>query len=407
MAGTPEICFPMSRPLRVLKFDSCHPLSYLAQQQAAHREELERLSYVEYYHWLMTRRVGLSDFLTHYMNEAGWVAREFIPQDGFLRRKLLESGQVPAGGGLQHLRSSAGFASGLSLRQAISGELGSRYRSYRKYEFIRRYIEAFRPDILFIREPSHLDGRFFEQFRKRCVIASFIGCNTNHPINWDPFRNDVIFALTDEYYDFFRVQGLATERFSYGVDERIVREVGDLPKIHDCTFVGYLGQPHQSAKSELLESVARSFDFKWWGVVGEEITSFPALQRSWQGEASGIDMYRIYQQSKIALNDYVEMNAGKNVNMRSKEVFSVGTFLLTRQASNAAWLEERGALATFRDTEDCLAKIRHYLQHEAEREAIAARGLEVALQEFNYRDISHRVMTALEKAVATKRTANS
>jgi hypothetical protein len=389
----------MHRPLRLLKIDSCHPLSYLAAVQQAERPALEGMSYEEYYAWLMGLRLGLSDYLTHLMNEAGWTAREFVPQDGWLRRKLSESGQVPSERYSQRLRSLAAFASDLTPRQVLSGAFGASYRNRRKYDFIRRYIEAFRPDIIFIREPSHVDGGFFAQFRDRCVIASFIGCDTNHPINWDPFRNDIIFTLTDEYRDFFRVQGIATEHFVYGVDERVAREVGDLPRIHDCTFVGYLGTPPQRAKTELLETVAGAVAFKWWGVKGPELATYPNLERSWQGETAGIDMYKIYRQSKIALNDYVEMNAGKNVNMRSKEVMNVGAMLLTRRAENIEGLERERALVAFGDAEECVAKIRHYLAHEAEREVIGATGLRIALRDFNYRDIAANLMKVLQRKV--------
>ena len=106
------------------------------------------------------------------------------------------------------------------------------------------------------------------------------------------------------------------------------------------------------------------------------------------------------------VNDYVDMAVGVNVNMRTKEVMGVGSMLLTRRAANIEALEQASALATFRDTYECLAKIRHYLQYEDEREAIAARGLEVALQDFNYRDISRKVMAALEKAVKAKQQEN-
>jgi hypothetical protein len=389
----------MPPPLRLLKIDSAHPLSYLDARQRAERTSLEGMSYDEYYAWLMGLRLGLSDYLTAPMNEAGWVAREFIPQDGWLRRKSSESGQVSSQTVFQHFQSMPRYAGDLRLRQLFSGKLSSRWRDYQKHDFVRRYIESFRPNIIFIREPSHMDGRFFAQFRDRCIIAAFIGCNTNHPINWNPFRSDIIFTLTDEYHVFFRVQGIPTERFVYGVDERVAREVENLPKVHDSTFVGYLGTPHQRAKTELLDAVAGAAAFKWWGVKGPELASYPNLERSWQGETAGIDMYRIYRQSKIVLNDYVEMNNGKNVNMRSKEVMNVGSMLLTRRAANVQGLEREGALATFGDAEECVAKIRHYLTHEAEREAIATAGLRVALRDFNYRDIAANLMRVLEAKV--------
>jgi hypothetical protein len=393
----------MVRPIRLLKVDSCHPLSYLSHEQVRCREKLEGLSYDEYYRWLMGRRFGLSDFLTHYMNEAGWEARELIGNDDLLLRKLIESGQLPDSGLASRLRAFKQLIASTPLRDMVRPGFRRRFDRRVREELLDGYIRAYRPDVVFVREPCHIDGKFFSRFRNKCVLASFIGCNTNHPVNWDPFRNDIIFALTDEYFDFFRVQGIRTEHFSYGVDERIAREVGNLPKVYDCSFVGNLGQPHQRAKSQLLERVAQTFEFKWWGGRGAEMPNFPALQKAWQGETAGIDMYKIYRQSKIVLNDFVEMNAGQNVNMRSKEVFSVGTFLLTRRALNTTSLEEQQAIATFRNTDECLAKIRHYLQHEQERETIATQGLAVGLRDFNYRDISRRVMEALEKVVESKR----
>jgi hypothetical protein len=389
----------MPNSLRLLKFDSAHPLSYLASKQRLAADELDSLDYESYYRWLMAQRLGLSDHLTYFLNNAGWHAREFLPGDRVLARKLAASGEVSGRGVLDRLKPFLKQAVGMPLKDFL---LLNWFRGWEKNRLeclIEDYIETFRPDVLFIREPCHLDGRFFDRFRKKCVIAGFIACNTNHPVNWDAHRHDLLFTLTPEYADFFRVQGIETHILDYGVDDRTTREVADLPKIHDCTFVGYLGTPTQSRKTELMEAVARSINFKWWGVKGPELLKFPALERSWQGEVAGIDMLRIYKQTRVVLNDYVDMAAGRNVNMRTKEVMGVGSMLLTRRAANIGALESEEALATFEDAEECLAKIQHFLAHEAEREAIAAKGLQVALRDFNYRDISSKLMSLLEAKV--------
>jgi spore maturation protein CgeB len=66
-------------------------------------------------------------------------------------------------------------------------------------------------------------------------------------------------------------------------------------------------------------------------------------------------------------------------------------------------LEKDGALATFSNAEDCVAKIRQLLSDDETREKIAANGLEVALRDFNYRDIAHRVMEVVAEAHERKR----
>jgi spore maturation protein CgeB len=388
----------MPKKLRLLKFDSAHPFSYLVSKQRQAATELESLDYEKYYHWLMAQRLGLSDHLTYFLNQAGWQAREYLPGDRILARKLSASGEI-SGRKMIGLKAALKQAAGTSLKDLLHLRLHLGWEKQRLECLMENYIETFRPDVIFVREPCHLDGRFFNRFRKKCVIAGFIACNTNHPINWDAHRHDLLFTLTPEYVNFFKVQGIETHLLEYGVDERIAREVADLPKIHDCTFVGYLGTQTQTHKTRLMDAVATSMDFKWWGVKGTELAKFPALERSWQGETAGIDMLRIYKQSRMVLNDYVDMAAGVNVNMRTKEVMNVGSMLLTRRASNIEVLEREGALATFGDAEECLGKIRYYLDHEKEREAIAAKGLQLAMREFNYRDISAKLMQVLESKV--------
>lgn len=393
----------MSRPLRLLKVDSAHPQEYLAAKQRGEAARIGKLDYEGYYRWLMGLRLGLSDYLTRPMNEAGWIAREFSAKDPILLSRLEKEGHIDGVGAVARARFKLKHFLSLSLSDTIALRWCRGYELQRRYWLITRYIETFQPDILFIREPCNIDGEFFDQFHDRCLLVSFIGCNTNHPQHWNAHRNDVIFTLTDEYINFFRAQGIETQRFEYGVDARVHEELKGRPKEYGCTFVGYLGQPHQSRKTEFLESVAGRVDFRWWGVKGGDLHKYPALERTWQGEAAGIDMLRIYRQSKIVLNDYADFHLGAGVNMRSTEVLGVGTCLLTRSSPNLARLEEQQAVATFRDADDCVAKIQRLLSDDETREKIAAKGLEAALRDFNYRKIALRVMEVTAEAYDRKK----
>jgi len=394
----------MHKPLRLLKFDSCHPLSYLAARQQAEAEQIRHYNYQQYYDWLMNLRVGLSDYLTYPMNQAGWEAREYIPWDDILLAKAIEAQLVKRADKRTLWRPLVRHVGRLTLRDVALGRWASAWRQERRNWLIERYIETYQPDVIFVREPCHLNGKFWDRFRDKCVIASFIACNTNHAINWDPHRNDVIFTLTQQYRDFFRVQGIETHLLQYGIDERVFAQLEAEPKQYDCTFVGYLGQSTQSRKTELLEQVAAAVDFKWWGVKGEQIGRFPALERTWQGPTGGIEMLRIYRRSRIVLNDYVDMAAGANVNIRTTEVLGVASMLLTREAANIAYLENAGALATFTDAADCVAKVKKYLADETRREAIAQKGHELASKELNYRDIAQRVMDIIREEYEKKRS---
>lgn len=392
----------MNAPLRLLKFDSVHPYSVLKRMQEEQRDRLVALDYEQYYRWLMSQRWGMSDFLTFYMNEAGWVAKELVPVDDMLLSKMALAKERTSVSSLlhQYFRSVALAPAKdvLTLRAFKSDQHKARAKR------IERYIRTFKPDVLFIREPCHTDGRLWDRFREHCLIVSFMGCTTLDPWNWNTHRNDLIFTLTDEYRNFFNAEGVESHLFSYGIDERLATEVGDATKKYDCTFVGYLGVLDQRVKTKLMEFIAQNVDFKWWGIRGPEIGENSALYKTWQGPVAGIDMFRIYKQSRIVVNEYPEMAVSKNVNMRTMEVLNVGSFLLTRAASNIEWLEEAGALVTFRSPEDCLNKIKHYLADDVAREKIAAQGLRTALEHFNYRDITRGVMEIISAAYDKKRS---
>jgi spore maturation protein CgeB len=109
-------------------------------------------------------------------------------------------------------------------------------------------------------------------------------------------------------------------------------------------------------------------------------------------------MYRIYKQSKIVVNDYVNTAMGNNVNMRTKEVLSVGSFLLTRYAQNISVLEKQNVCVTFKDEDECLQKINYYLLFENESEQIAETGLSFALKNYNYSQVIKKLMEAIEPA---------
>jgi hypothetical protein len=391
----------MKKSLRLLKFDSVHPFDLLLKKQAAERERLLGMSYEQYYEWLMAQRLNFSDFLTHYMNEAGWEAREVLSLDDLLLQKLPVTFRPSRAA---RTRETLHRLASYSVMDLVGLKILKQQRRLRREYRLANYIKSFQPDVLCVREPSQMRGTFWDRFRERCLIVGFIGCATVDAWEYNAHRHDVIFSLTEEYKNFFSAEDIDSYLFSYGVDERLAAELSNAPKKYDCSFVGYLGIPSQRIKTALMEYIAQHVDFKWWGVRGPEIGENSALYKTWQGPVAGIEMFRIYKQSKIVVNEYPEIAASKNVNMRTMEVLNVGSFLLTRAASNIEWLEKAGALVTFHNPEDCLKKIKHYLANDAARENIAAQGLRTALQHFNYRDITRGVMDVISAAHEKKRS---
>lgn len=109
------------------------------------------------------------------------------------------------------------------------------------------------------------------------------------------------------------------------------------------------------------------------------------------------DMADFFAESKIVFN-----NAIKNdLNMRLFEVMSTGTFLLTDNAVNSGQDEMfRGSEDLGLYTDETLVEMaRYYMEHEEERERIAARGRRLIHRAHTY---AHRIDDLLQVAIGGK-----
>lgn len=367
--------------LKVLKIDTFYPASYLNSLQERDKHIISDYNYDEYYNWLINQRSYLSDYITYPMNLNGWDAREFISHDNILIKKLCVSGEIK----FKQVDKLFYWIYRIFTAKIYQLFIWNEWKKIlnTKDFYLQKYITTFNPDIIFLREPTQIDGRFFDRYKNKKFIISLIGCPFRHANNFNFLRSDLILTITKEYHDFFLTQGVESELIEYGIDERLVDEIGDCKKIYDCVFIGMLGSTDQSRKSELLEFIASKGKLKWWGLQGDKMHLYPNLISTYQGEVSGIEMYRIYKSAKIVINDYVNMANGANVNLRTKEVLSVGGFLLTRSENKSVYSDNKN-FETFVNKDECLKKILYYLQNEDECVKIAQNGFKYARENWSY-----------------------
>jgi hypothetical protein len=245
---------------------------------------------------------------------------------------------------------------------------------------VQEAIAFYKPNVIFLREPAQVNNSLFKELKKKYLIVTLIGCNIAHPVNWSPLHSDFIFTIFKHYETFFRINGIRSAMFEYGIAERAYAQKA---KEIEVSFVGLLGTHEQMQKTLLMESVAAKHPFQWWGPKGPLLDCFPHLTKTWQGIVAGKEMYEVYQRSKIVVNDYVDTANCNGVNMRIKEVMGTGSFLLTRFSENIRLLEEVNALKTFKNEAECSEMITHYLSHDKEREAIALNGYAYAREHFH------------------------
>ena len=176
---------------------------------------------------------------------------------------------------------------------------------------------------------------------------------------------------------------------SQNVPRRNSRHRKDDPRVcHNGigrAFVGSLS-PHHPGRHAWLEKLCREVPLQDWGPGVEKLAAESPIRKAYRGPAWGLSMYRILRGSRISVNYHIELSGEYANNMRLYETTGVGTLLLTDWKRNLHELfEPEVEVVTYRTPEECVEKIRYFLEHEEERARIAKAGQARTLRDHTYR----------------------
>lgn len=162
---------------------------------------------------------------------------------------------------------------------------------------------------------------------------------------------------------------------------------------HDVVFVG---QPFNRA--DKLKKLKKTFGPRLH-LFGRGWGWRTAVQhRIWARKLPWGGLPTLYSDSKIGINMHISYGIG---NARMFQLPMNGVLLLS---DNAAWLKEiyepgREAVS-YDGTDDLIAKIEHYLQHDDERRAIAAAGFQRARANYRFEDLFEAAVAKIQFAMA-------
>jgi glycosyltransferase involved in cell wall biosynthesis len=268
--------------------------------------------------------------------------------------------------------------------------LGLRDPADWRHEIAALQVDEFEPDILYVTEPVGYDARFLARLRHRPkLILGWKAATIPPSTDWRGFHLILSnFALT------FQVgPGLGAQRVEFitpGFPTDLREELPAQGKQLDVGFVGSISSEHPTrirylnelAKSQLLRE--NDFSLGYYLRTAEPHLVPVGIALHDRGGRWGRDLFETVASTRIALNIGVDHAKGETGNMRMIETAGLGTFLLTEYQDNIRQYFEPGVEAeTFASQGEMEEKIRHYLAHPAEREAIAARGRERCRREFS------------------------
>lgn len=274
---------------------------------------------------------------------------------------------------------------------------------------LRAQVEWFKPDILYISSPGMYHDAVLEHLTWRPpFIVGWHATITQPHMRFSHY--DLILSSHEECLHMAREQGAQHTAVAYpGIPAELAASFRPR-KLTDVCFSGYWAVSHLRRNQFLQELAQRmpalGLDCAYYLGFYEGGPACPAeVQRYNRGAVWGLSMFRAFASSRVVLNGYASINFGpQNIspNMRQLEAMGVGSFLLTEQSDNlAAFFTAGQDLVTYATTDELVEKAVYYVQHEDEREAIAAHGLATCRRHYNMDvrttallDAVHRVQQA-------------
>lgn len=265
-------------------------------------------------------------------------------------------------------------------------------------------VETFEPDLVLAMAQAPLSRQTLKRLRRDGVVTAM----------WfvEDFRLFTYWEAFAPLYDIFAV--IQKDPFS----EKL-RQIGQenalyLPLAADSAFhrplklspvdqrkygadLSFLGAGYVNRRLAFRRLL--DFDLKIWGSDWDGDEALSGRVQLGGRRITPEEAVKIFNATAVNLNLHSSVNPGKMVaggdfvNPRTFELAMCGAFQLVDDRSLLPELFAPGELAVFKDMDDLIVKIRHYLEHPDERAAIAEKARNRALAEHGY---ASRMETLLE-----------
>ena len=251
---------------------------------------------------------------------------------------------------------------------------------------LRKAVARFRPQwVLVIRAHQFIDRPFVQELKSLYGVEKIIGWRVDGPKDSPDLVEDA--AIYDHYFCIHR-HGYDPQRDriqflpAFGVDPELYRpSPTDRSRrlSHDIVFVGGSNPRRLAIVSQLLDLPIELYG----GWLRKKSRFNLALRRRVKGKGVwGAELVELYHSSRIVLNisawDPAEFSG---LNLRVFDVPATGAFLLTDYSPELEDYYTIGKdIECFRSVAELRAKLDYFLEHPAEREAIAHSGYQKSLK---------------------------
>lgn len=180
-------------------------------------------------------------------------------------------------------------------------------------------------------------------------------------------------------------------------------KVAEAP-LYDFTFVAdSVFSPGQRSRNAQLRDLMRETPLEVWAPPQSPAEPVFESAKS-HTQVYGLDYYKVLQRSRVTFNVHGEVARGGVGNPRLFQGTGVGACMLTDRGTNLGELFKDGSeVLTYDCVEDCIEKVAYLLDHEDERQEIAAAGRKRTLSDHSSRKRYSEVDEIIQRALAGRR----
>ena len=367
---------------------------------------LEYRSYKEQLHARTESLFGVADFYSTNLCSLGHEAEEIYANNQWMQRAWAREHSMTvyepatvirqAATILRRAPALAASAPVRWLKTCAQPLLQSHLRRESRwfYDVLSAQIRTYKPDVLLNQELVGVESQFLKEIKP--YVRLLVG-QTASPL---PQREnlgvyDLVISSLPNYVQFFRQQGVSSELNRLAFEPRVLRKLPlkvSPAESYPVSFVGSLSPDHRD-RVQLLELLCQCLDISVWGGSIAGLPAEASIHRRYRGEAWGLKMYEILQNSRMTVNHHINIAEAYANNMRLFESTGTGTLLITDWKENLHEMFEPGKeVVTYRNPEECAEQIQYYNTHEAERQTIASAGQARTLRDHTYQ---HRMQEFL------------
>jgi len=356
------------------------------------RPGLNEASYSEQLEARNASLFGVADFYSHGFRAAGHEAQEIHVNNIWLQSAWArENGMTaespsPRTADRRSIDSRLSAAKGIARRALLPVARRFFPRQIRKPELhiLAAQIELLKPDVILNQEMSYIRTRCLNRLiRPGTKLVGQIASAL--PIGENFQRYDLVVSSLPNMVQHFNSLGVRAALSALAFDPRVLDLIRK-PAVRDIgvSFVGSLSVDH-GERLRLIEALAERVPLKVWGTGVDELPRSSPIRGCFQGEAWGAGMYGVLSQSRVTINQHIDLADGYSNNMRLYEATGCGALMIVDKGRNLSDIFEPDRdVITYSSIDECVAAVRRMLSDEAACAEIAAAGQRRTLSEHTY-----------------------